>query len=619
MSRQLRPLGIGEILDVGIKIYWRNVRTLLTLVFVVVAAVRDPLALWSRPRRSPTATIPDRRRRPPRRSTSTGSSGSGSPPFRRRRLCCSFLAGIVATGACFRAIARRLPRRADRVAPSLAYAARRFHSILWVTILGTFIAVLGFFFLHRPGRLPLGQLRGRGPGAADRGVKGTEGARPLAPARQGPLVAGRSPSSSSALILVVIVERRARRAHGDRDVARHRLDPTLGSFIFSTIATVLASVITTPLSAAFIDRPLLRPARSQGGVRPAAAGATRSASSRGEGASPGDPLRGTGAAARGAGCGRPAAVLAAAARAGSRAASEKPNSRKKSDSACSRPGRGCPDHSARRGRHERDPRRGARARPPCRERPRGARAAAAGRPCRRSVRRSPGSARRGARRTSSIAASRALAAGGAASEPLLCLPRRAPRPPLILAERRFSEHAAAAPLPPPAQLDRRQLHRSGQLTWLSEHDSPAARRRSGVILGALVMAGAAVVASMLGTRRRRRCRRAERAVAATSAGPTRASSNARPTRPSAPGRPRAGAPAAVPRRAAAARTDRSRSRSPRRSRAGELVRLLGSEHFGELARDLDEVVYGGRPLRAPRHRACAQPAGRRCSPGRARS
>ncbi len=27
---------------------------------------------------------------------------------------------------------------------------------------------------------------------------------------------------------------------------------------------------------------------------------------------------------------------------------------------------------------------------------------------------------------------------------------------------------------------------------------------------------------------------------------------------------------------------------------GQLVRLLGSEHFGPLARDLDEVVYGGR-------------------------
>ena len=34
---QLRPLGVGEILDVAITIYRRNFRTLLTLVFVVVA------------------------------------------------------------------------------------------------------------------------------------------------------------------------------------------------------------------------------------------------------------------------------------------------------------------------------------------------------------------------------------------------------------------------------------------------------------------------------------------------------------------------------------------------------------------------------------------------------
>ena len=35
-ATQLRPLGVGEILDVAITIYRRNFRTLLTLVFVVV-------------------------------------------------------------------------------------------------------------------------------------------------------------------------------------------------------------------------------------------------------------------------------------------------------------------------------------------------------------------------------------------------------------------------------------------------------------------------------------------------------------------------------------------------------------------------------------------------------
>ena len=32
----LRPLGIGEILDVGIKIYWRNAWTLFRIVLFVV-------------------------------------------------------------------------------------------------------------------------------------------------------------------------------------------------------------------------------------------------------------------------------------------------------------------------------------------------------------------------------------------------------------------------------------------------------------------------------------------------------------------------------------------------------------------------------------------------------
>ena len=52
-------------------------------------------------------------------------------------------------------------------------------------------------------------------------------------------------------------------------------------------------------------------------------------------------------------------------------------------------------------------------------------------------------------------------------------------------------------------------------------------------------------------------------------------------------------------RAGLTRLARQRSvPSPETLTSRQLVRLLGSEHFGRLARDLDEVVYGGRPATA---------------------
>ena len=108
---QLRPLGIGEILDVGITIYRRNFRALLTLVFVVVAPFEILSALLQASALPDTSFLTDTSATEPvdiDREFWLGVAAFGAAGV------LSFIAGLVATGACFKAIADGyLGERAD--------------------------------------------------------------------------------------------------------------------------------------------------------------------------------------------------------------------------------------------------------------------------------------------------------------------------------------------------------------------------------------------------------------------------------------------------------------------------------------------------------------------------
>src|SRR5205085_6765512 len=83
---QLRPLSIGEVLDVAIKIYWRNAWTLFRIVLVVVAPVQIVSALVEASAASPSA------------------SGSEAAAGVLVTLILSLLASTIANGACFKAV-----------------------------------------------------------------------------------------------------------------------------------------------------------------------------------------------------------------------------------------------------------------------------------------------------------------------------------------------------------------------------------------------------------------------------------------------------------------------------------------------------------------------------------
>ena len=152
--QQLRPLAIGEILDVAVKIVWRNAGTLMRVVFFVVFPVQvlsSFVQLSATPKDWTLQGFPPQFRPPAdefvvsHHEVWTYAAGFGST------LLLGFLAGIIATGACYRAITGAYLGEQIGWRGSLGYALRRFHSILWVTIASSFVAGLGLLLCIIPG------------------------------------------------------------------------------------------------------------------------------------------------------------------------------------------------------------------------------------------------------------------------------------------------------------------------------------------------------------------------------------------------------------------------------------------------------------------------------------
>ncbi|MDP8943686.1 MAG: hypothetical protein M3N16_06155 [Actinomycetota bacterium] len=152
-SPQLRPLAIGEILDVAIKICVRNAATLAKIVVVVVAPVAVLGVVVS------VATAPE--------GLEPGTTGFSFSPEAQPKLSgddlaafaggavvvglLSLLTVVVATGACFKAISDAyLGARPDWRA-SLGFALARLRSLVWLSVLSTFLVMLAFLALIIPG------------------------------------------------------------------------------------------------------------------------------------------------------------------------------------------------------------------------------------------------------------------------------------------------------------------------------------------------------------------------------------------------------------------------------------------------------------------------------------
>ena len=186
MDGQLRPLGIGEILDAGIKLFMRHWRTLVLSVVGLVLPVQIVSALITAsvaPEQFDWTTTETRRR---------GGRG-GRVPRRpgRRSLLLTFVSVLLATAVCFKAVADAYLGGEPDWRRSLRFAVRRLGGLFGLSILGGVLVLLGLLALIVPGIwLAVAFAVGRA-GAAARADRPVGGAAALVPARARALVADR--------------------------------------------------------------------------------------------------------------------------------------------------------------------------------------------------------------------------------------------------------------------------------------------------------------------------------------------------------------------------------------------------------------------------------------------
>jgi hypothetical protein len=141
----LRPLGIGEILDVAIKITLRNWKTLIGLVALIVAPIQAVVALIG-------LSLLDEETFSSVESETFDSADAGTF-FAGIGLIVvlSGLSWLLSTAVAFRAVVEAYLGRRSSWRSSLGFVARRLHSLLWLTIVQGVLLVLGFVACVIPG------------------------------------------------------------------------------------------------------------------------------------------------------------------------------------------------------------------------------------------------------------------------------------------------------------------------------------------------------------------------------------------------------------------------------------------------------------------------------------
>jgi hypothetical protein len=252
---QLRPLGIGEILDVGIKIYTRNALTLFKIVvFVVlpaqivvnaieVSALPKGVDLSSGtsfgPTLGPTGTT----------TTLTGRQFGVVLVGFAFALLISFLAGQLAQAGCFRAVADAYLGEEVGWRSSLRYALRRLPALVALSIASGFCVAIGFVLCVVPGvylwgafyvAVPVLLVEGSGPlrslGRSRELVRGRWWGT-FGVALVGALLVGIVTAALSGVIVGLAFASPARN--------------TVSGFVLNTFAETVGSMLSTPAAAAF--------------------------------------------------------------------------------------------------------------------------------------------------------------------------------------------------------------------------------------------------------------------------------------------------------------------------------------------------------------------------------
>lgn len=139
-------MGVGEILDVSIKLYLKNFWALVKTVAVVVVPISVLGFLFLLSSLPEGVTIQEGQLLfPDEASLATFFTSVGISTV------LGMLAALLATGAAFKAVADAYLGRRPQAGASLRFAGKKVLSLLWVGILTTMVVVAGFLLLIIPG------------------------------------------------------------------------------------------------------------------------------------------------------------------------------------------------------------------------------------------------------------------------------------------------------------------------------------------------------------------------------------------------------------------------------------------------------------------------------------
>ena len=140
---QLRPLGIGEILDAGIKVYRSKFATMLKAVAVVIVPVQvlNVLITLSLPGTSTTAGT----------TTTTSDSEWAGVAALLLVLVINIVSSALAEAACLKAVSDTYLGTETDWRESLRFGFRRLGSLLWLTLIHGVIVLLAFAACIVPG------------------------------------------------------------------------------------------------------------------------------------------------------------------------------------------------------------------------------------------------------------------------------------------------------------------------------------------------------------------------------------------------------------------------------------------------------------------------------------
>ena len=253
----LRPLRVGEILDVGIKVYTRNAKTLFKLVALVVIPVQIIGVLII------ISTIPD--------ALAAGSQNpfqftgdpttTAVPEFELREfliymagvlvvILLGFVSTAIATGACFKAVTDAYLGDKPDWRSSLRFTIDHFWPLVWVTFIGSLGAGLGLLFCIIPGIWLAIVWSVSTPALLTEGARGTK-----ALSRSFQLVQSRFWPACAVIVISYLIRTMLNSAVGTAVVGLTFTD--IGQSVFLTqamsgAASALAAIIATPFQAAVI-------------------------------------------------------------------------------------------------------------------------------------------------------------------------------------------------------------------------------------------------------------------------------------------------------------------------------------------------------------------------------